>query len=174
MPCGTCFVRYIIATSQEQWEIAGQSQKELFHNEALQLLDMVVAAAVEEPPRNDPPPSPAPGSCFIVGSAPTGQWAGMAAALALFTDAGWRFAGPVEGMQALVKPSSTWATYRSGAWELGTVRAERVMIGGIQVVGAQAPAVADAAGGGTVDTQARSAVNALLSAMRAHGLIATE
>ncbi len=30
--------------------LPGQAQKELFHNEALQTLDLVVAAAVEEPP----------------------------------------------------------------------------------------------------------------------------
>lgn len=154
--------------------LPGQSQKELFHNEALQQLDMVVAAAVDEPLRNDPPASPAPGSCFIVGTVPTGDWAGQAAALALFTDAGWRFARPVEGMQALVKSSSTWAAYRSGAWEIGSVRGDRLMIGAIQVVGEQGPAIADAAGGATVDAEARFAINALLSAMRVHGLIATE
>ena len=135
---------------------------------------MIVAAAVEEPPRDDPPSSPAPGSCFIVGTVPTGDWAGQAAALALFTDAGWRFARPLEGMQALVKSSSTGAAYRSGAWEIGIARADRLVIGGVQVVGEQVPAVADAAGGMTVDAEARSAINALISAMRAHGLIATE
>ena len=38
--------------------IAGQAQKELFHNEALQTLDTLVAAAVEDAPANDPPQSP--------------------------------------------------------------------------------------------------------------------
>jgi hypothetical protein len=152
----------------------GQSQKELFHNEALQLLDLVAAAAVEEAPRNDPPEPPTLGSSYIVGAAPTGEWSGKAGALALYTPAGWRFVGPVEGMQALVKPGGTRAVYRSGGWELGTVRAGRVMVDGVQVVAAQAPAVADAAGGAIVDSEARSAINALLSALRSHGLIATE
>lgn len=43
---------------------------------------------------------------------------------------------------------------------------------GTQVVGAQEPAIPDAAGGITVDTEARAALNALLAAARAHGLIA--
>ena len=135
---------------------------------------MVVAAAVEEAPRNDPPPAPVAGSCFIAGPAPTGAWAGKAGALALYTAAGWRFAGPVEGMRALVKPGSTWAVRQGGQWELGSVHADRVMIGGSQVVGARQQAVANAAGGATVDTQARIAINGLLATMRAHGLIETE
>ena len=44
---------------------------------------------------------------------------------------------------------------------------------GTQVVGAQGAAVADAAGGATIDAEARTALNALLSRMRTHGLIAT-
>jgi hypothetical protein len=47
--------------------------------------------------------------------------------------------------------------------------------GGTKVVGAQGAAVADAAGGATVDTEARTAINDLLARLRAstgHGLIA--
>lgn len=44
---------------------------------------------------------------------------------------------------------------------------------GIKVVGAQGAAVADAAGGATVDAEARTAINALLARLRTHGLIAT-
>ncbi len=51
---------------------AGQAQKEITHNEALQSLDILVSAAVEEAPRATPPVSPTIGSCYIVGSAPTG------------------------------------------------------------------------------------------------------
>jgi len=42
-----------------------------------------------------------------------------------------------------------------------------------KVVGAQGAAVADAAGGGVVDTECRAAVNALLARVRTHGLIGT-
>lgn len=48
----------------------------------------------------------------------------------------------------------------------------RYEVAGTQVVGAQEPAIPDAAGGITVDTEARAALNALLAAARAHGLIA--
>lgn len=46
-------------------------------------------------------------------------------------------------------------------------------VGGVKVVGAQGAAVADAAGGVTIDTEARTALNALLARLRTHGLIAT-
>lgn len=46
-------------------------------------------------------------------------------------------------------------------------------IDGTQVVGAQGAVVADAAGGVTVDTEARAAINTLLARLRTHGLIAT-
>ena len=146
----------------------------MFHNEALQMLDTIVAAAVEEGPRNAPPASPVAGSCFIIGTAPTGDWSGHASALAAFSAAGWRFIAPFEGLQAWVKSTATFAAYRSGAWEVGAVRASQLLIGGQQVVGARAAAVADASGGTTIDSQARSAIAAILAAMRGHGLIATE
>lgn len=154
--------------------LPGQSQKELFHNEALQMLDTIVAAAVEEPPRNDPPATPVAGSCFIAGSAPTGGWSGHESELAAYSAAGWRFIAATEGLQAWVKSTSTWAVYRGGAWEVGTLRGSQLMVGGEQVVGPRASAVADAAGGAVVDAQARTAIGAMLAAMRAHGLIATE
>lgn len=44
---------------------------------------------------------------------------------------------------------------------------------GTKVVGAQGAAVANATGGTTVDTEARTAINTLLARLRAHGLIAT-
>ena len=44
---------------------------------------------------------------------------------------------------------------------------------GTQVVGAQGAAVADAAGGATIDAEARTAINTLLARLRTHGLIAT-
>ena len=114
------------------------------------------------------------GHCFIVGAEPSGEWAGHASALAAYTDAGWRFIQPVEGLQAWVKSRSAWATYHGGTWELGALRAERLLIGGVQVIGPPTGAIPDVAGGATIDTEARAAIGAMLTALRGHGLIATE
>ena len=62
----------------------------------------------------------------------------------------------------------------------GTLRCEVELDGtpalffnGTQVLQTQGAAVADASGGGTVDAEARTAINTLLARCRAHGLIAT-
>ena len=67
---------------------AGQAQKEIFHNEALQTLDMLVAGTVEDLPQDSPPTSPALGACYLVSDAPTGAWAGEVQSLAAFTATG--------------------------------------------------------------------------------------
>ena len=150
---------------------AGQAQKEMYHNEALQTLDTLVAAAVEQTALNTPPTSPVSGACYIVGSAPTGAWAGKAQSIAAFTSAGWRFVTPFEGLAVYVKSTGTWAAYRAGAWEVGQVRGSSLIFGGLQIVGSRAGAIASASGGTTVDAQARSVIDQILTAMRQHGLI---
>ena len=151
---------------------AGQAQKELVHNEALQILDMLAAPAVEEPPRTAPPASPVVGACYIVAASPTGSWTGRALNLALYTAGGWRFVAPVAGMTAFVRSAATWATFLSGAWDLGTVRGNNVTIAGQQVIGARAGAISDPSGGSVIDAQARTAIGQILAALRGHGLIA--
>jgi hypothetical protein len=130
-----------------------------------------VGAAVEVLPLATPPASPALGACYIVAASPTGAWAGKAQYLAAFTSGGWRFIAPVEGMAAYVKASATWAAYRQGAWEIGVVRGSSLMLGGQQVVGSRAAAIAAPSGGTTVDSQARTAIGLILAALHQHGLI---
>jgi len=153
--------------------LPGQAQKELFHNEALQALDLMVAAAVEEPPRAAPPATPALGSCYIVGAVPSGDWVGHANCLAGMTAAGWRFVTPIEGLAAFDRSSGQTAVYRSGAWELGVLRGDRVEIGGEQVVGSRGGGIAAPVAGSVIDAEARTAITAILSALRVHGLIAS-
>jgi len=140
---------------------------------ALQTLDILVAPAVEQPPQTSPPPSPLPGACYLVAASPTGAWAGKPQCVAAYTSGGWRFITPVEGMTAYVRTLSAWAAYRAGSWEIGSVRGSSLILGGEQVVGSRAAAIASPAGGTTVDTQARSAIDQILTAMRQHGLIET-
>jgi hypothetical protein len=138
----------------------------------LQALDAVTAANVEEPPQVTPPPSPALGACYIVAAGATGAWSGKQDHLACFTLGGWRLIPPIDGMTAYVRSTSVWATYRSSAWELGVIRGSALNIGGQQVVGARGAAIASPSGGTTVDAEGRAAISAILTALRAHGLIA--
>lgn len=150
---------------------AGQAQKELTHNEALVLIDMLAMAAaigiVDAPPG-----TPAAGDCWIVGPAPVGAWTGHAGALAGWTEAGWRFVAPREGMRVWLIGAGVEAARRGDAWTIGELTASRLTIGGRQVVGVQQPAIAAPAGGATVDAEARAALSAILAALGAHGLVA--
>jgi hypothetical protein len=48
----------------------------------------------------------------------------------------------------------------------------QIVINGTKVVGTQGSTISDPAGGGTVDAEARTAINALIDRLQAHGLIA--
>lgn len=120
-----------------------------------------------------PPPAPAIGSCYIVGEGATDAWAGMSQSVAAWTSGGWRFVAAAEGMMLYDRSTGTWMTFRSGAWERGMVRASALIIGDQQVVGARAAAIESPAGGATVDSESRTAIDAILDALRQHGLIET-
>ncbi len=143
----------------------------MFHNEALQILDVLVAAAVEGLPLAPPPASPAVGSCYIVGTSPTGAWSGHAHKLAAWTSGGWRFIAPRDGMSVYVKSDGNTALYHGGAWEIGTLSGSQVLISGQKVLGSRSAAIVAPAAGTTVDLEARAAIGEILAAMRQHGLI---
>ena len=151
---------------------SGQAAKEVIVNESLVALDLLVGGSVEEPLRNAPPASPTAGQAYIVGTSPSAAWTGKAKHIAGYTTAGWRLIAPVEGMSLLVKTTGTFAMFRGGSWDVGEVRAATVKIGGQQVVGGQAGAIAAPAGGGIVYAESRTAIGSILTALRNHGLIA--
>lgn len=151
----------------------GQAQKELAHNEALALLDIAVQAGIEAVGLDQPPASPTTGACWIVGTAPSGVWAGQAGALAGWTASGWRFVTPRDGLAAWDCAARQWLVRVDGAWESGTIRGERLLLAGQRVVGPRGAAIPNPSGGTTVDSEARAAVESVLTALRTHGLIAT-
>ena len=150
---------------------AGQSLKELFHNEALQQLEILLSPVVEGMPVAAPPAEPAIGDCWIVAEEAAGDWAGRDGSIACFTTGGWRYVAPFEGMQVADRGSGATFGRRGDAWELGIVRAEEVKIDGETVLRGRQPAIPDPAGGSVADAECRAAVAAMLAAMRAHGLI---
>ena len=101
------------------------------------------AARVIEDPASA---SQAPGGLLLVQAAPSGKIA-----------VGWLPTGVANGVAAL-----------DG---LTRVEADGVVVGGNQVVGPQQPPVPDPMGGFTIDIECRDAVQMILGALRAHGLI---
>lgn len=152
---------------------AGQAQKETTHNEALALLDLAVQAAVIAVGVNIPPSDPTPGACWIVGSSPIGEWAGRAGAIVGWTAGGWRFVAPRDGMLAWSVADSADVRFVDGEWRIGEVPAVRFLVDGVQVVGAQHPAVPPPTGGAIVDAEARATLALMLTALKEHGLLAS-
>ena len=118
------------------------------------------------------PTNPVEGSCYIVAAGAPGAWSGHNGELACMTAGGWRFCRAVEGQSAYIRSTGTFGLFRQNAWEIGTLTGNRLMLGGQQVVGARAAAIANPAGGSVIDVQCRDAVASILVALRAHGLIA--
>jgi hypothetical protein len=58
-----------------------------------------------------------------------------------------------------------------GAWVAGVLRGDRVVIGGVAVVGPRGAAIADPVGGNVIDGEARATLARILSMLRTHGLI---
>jgi hypothetical protein len=95
---------------------AAQAQKHVTHNEALRQLDALVQLSVIEARRNAPPPAPAEGDRYLVGSAPTGAFAGRADHIAAFDDGTWRFFAPRAGWLAHVGADQTVLIHDGSAW----------------------------------------------------------
>ena len=150
---------------------SGQAQKELTHNEALALIDIGLHTVVEAAATNTPPASPLAGQCWIVGSAPTEEWAGRAGSVAGWTAGGWRFLPARDGMAVWNRATGRPAARMDGTWEDGVLRGRALMIDGQQVVGARRAAVPAPSGGTVIDVEARAAIQQILAALTAHGLL---
>lgn len=94
---------------------AGQAQKEVTHNEALVLLDLLAHPAVEGV-LAVPPASAQAGQGWIVGAGATGAWAGQEGFLACFTGGGWRFLPARAGLLVWNKASSTFVWFDGALW----------------------------------------------------------
>jgi hypothetical protein len=153
--------------------VAGQAQKEVTHNEALAILDIVMHPVIETLALAVPPGDPGTGLSWAVPTGGVGAWTGRQGQIACWTDGGWRFVAPTQGMTAWIVDAGQHAFWTGAAWSMGPLPTGGVAVAGLTVVGARQPAIADPAGEETVDIQGRAALSAVLTALRNHGLIAT-
>jgi hypothetical protein len=149
----------------------GQSQKEFFHNEALERIGMLLCPVVEGMPQATPPADPAIGACYLVGQNGTAEWSGQDGAIACFTAGGWRFVAPIEGLGVTMGPTGEPVQWRYGSWEAGIARLQEVRIAGQRVLRERQPAISDPVGGAVIDGESRASLAAVLAALRTHGLI---
>lgn len=90
-----------------------QVQKELTFNELAAMVDTLVGLKVESIGLNAAPGAPDEGDAYIVGTAPTGVWAGKAKNIAFYIG-GWHFIAPDAGWMAWNIADSTYYRYNVG------------------------------------------------------------
>ncbi len=93
-----------------------QAQKHVTHNEALRLLDLLVQGVVLTRGGDVPPAGPAEGERHLVGTAPTGAWAGQANKLAFYENGLWQFLTPKAGWSFHVLAEDVTVTLVDGDW----------------------------------------------------------
>lgn len=150
---------------------AGQAQKELFHNEALALVDALLHGVAESADLAAPPADPATGGCWIVAAGASGEWSGRTGMIACWTEGGWRFVAPRTGLSFHVVDRNHALFHDGTEWRASVIRGDGLYLDDERVVGARAGAIADTAGGSVIDVEARLTIDAILTALRGHGLI---
>jgi Protein of unknown function (DUF2793) len=129
---------------------AGQAQKEVTLNEVAARLDCLVHCAIEAV-QAAPPGAPVAGQTWLVAAAASGAWSGRTDQLACWHGSGWLYAVPQHGMAVFDKALGCFRLFQ-GSWSAPT-----------------APALP--AGGTVIDPQARTAIAALVVALRGAGVI---
>lgn len=150
--------------------VAGQTQKDVTHNAAVQALDRLVALCVASRSQAVPPATPAAGECHIVPAGGVAGWAQPAGTLMHWQGNGWLAEAPRDGLVALLIDEAVMLVHQGGwrsAWPVAGLA-----IGGRSVLAAVPAAVGLPAGGGVVDTQARAAIADLVIALQQQGIVA--
>ncbi|WP_135448865.1 DUF2793 domain-containing protein [Tabrizicola caldifontis] len=97
--------------------LPAQAQKHVTHNEALLALDLIVQLAVIDRVRTVPPQLPSVGDRHIVAAGASGDWAGQAGRIALYSETGWQFTQPLPGWRAHVLAEGQTAVFDGLVWK---------------------------------------------------------
>ncbi|MCI4589836.1 DUF2793 domain-containing protein [Sphingobium sp. BYY-5] len=151
--------------------LAGQAQKELFHNEALVRIDALLHGRAESADLVSPPAAPVIGRCWIVAAGATGAWSGEEGKIACWSEGGWRFIAPQAGAWLVIMDRGHELRHDGVEWRDAPVRADGLYLNEEKVIGPRQGAIADPAGGAVIDVEARNTLLAVLDALRGHGLI---
>lgn len=102
--------------------LPSQAQKHVTHNEAIEVLDMIVQLTLQSAAATVPPTSPGEGQAWALGASPTGAWAGQDGMIASWRGGGWLFVAPQDGWLAWCKDATDLKVRTGGAWQtLATV-----------------------------------------------------
>lgn len=98
-----------------------QAQKHVTVNEAVARLDAVAQLRVVSTIVATPPATALDGECYVVPSGATGDWAGRAGEVAVFSNGGWVFLSPKTGWRGWDESSGTEIVHDGGAWVQASV-----------------------------------------------------
>lgn len=93
-----------------------QAQKHVTHNEAIELLDLIVHLTVQDFGAATPPATPAEGETWALGLTPTDAWTNEAGKIASFRGGGWLFVTPQAGWQAYSIIAEEMRVYTGAIW----------------------------------------------------------
>ena len=130
---------------------SAQAQKELCVNESLAILDAALHCNIEGTSAT-PPTAPINGSNWLVAASATGAWTGQDNNIACYQNGNWIFLMPKLGMNVFDHSLQQYRHF-GGVWQNATT-----------------PSIPT--GGTVVDTQARTAIANLISALTEAGLFA--
>jgi len=129
----------------------GQAHKELFHNEALARIDLLIHPTVQAIETDPATIAPLAGQSWLVGSGGIDAWLDQDDKIAGWTDNGWLFISPLPLMRIYVEATESFAVYR-GSWQLSEE-------------------VAGPAGGSVIDVEARATIDSILAALAGYGIL---
>ena len=93
-----------------------QAQKHVTHNEAIELLDMMVQLTLESSMAITPPSAPTEGQSWALGVGATGDWVGQDGLIATWRGGGWLFVAPRDGWLAWVRDIGELQVLNGGQW----------------------------------------------------------
>ncbi|AOR78000.1 DUF2793 domain-containing protein [Novosphingobium resinovorum] len=129
---------------------SGQAHKEAFVNEALLLSDALMHCLVLGEAAT-PPENSLENDAWIVASGATREWSGQDGAVALRRGGGWAFVAPRDGLRVFDASRGAEMLF-FGFWRKGSLPVEPL-------------------GGTSVDGEARTAINDLIAALQALGIL---
>lgn len=96
---------------------SGQAQKEITHNEALNLLDILVNPIAQEININSPPDNPKSGHLYIIGLEPTREFKDHKNKIAQRLESSWRFIKPHKWLEVIDNKDGTKYRFNGKGWE---------------------------------------------------------
>ncbi|HJD59257.1 MAG TPA: DUF2793 domain-containing protein [Rickettsia endosymbiont of Omalisus fontisbellaquei] len=95
----------------------GQAQKEITHNEALNLLDVLVNPVAQEININSPPTDLKIGKLYVIGLEPTGEFKDHKNKIAQRLENSWRFIKPQKWLEIAYSKDGTKYRFTGKEWE---------------------------------------------------------